>query len=175
MSGKEELQVLDASQVKELLENQRVHLIDVREQEEFMGEHIPGSQLLPLSKLDPEKISLLTGKKIVLYCHSGNRSKQAAHRLIEFGFRDFSELQGGISAWKKSGYVTNKNAPISIMRQVQIVAGTLVVTGTVLGVLVSPWFLILSGFVGTGLVFAGLTTTCTMAMLLKKLPYNQRG
>jgi hypothetical protein len=58
---------------------------------------------------------------------------------------------------------------------VQIVAGTLVVTGTVLGVLVSPWFLILSGFVGTGLVFAGLTNTCTMAMLLKKLPYNQRG
>ncbi|MBG0743631.1 MAG: rhodanese-like domain-containing protein [Cylindrospermopsis raciborskii KL1] len=177
ISGKEELQALDASQVKELLENQRVHLIDVREQEEFMGEHIPGSQLLPLSKLDPEKISLLTGKKIVLYCHSGNRSKQAAHRLIEFGFRDFSELQGGISAWKKSGYVTNKNnnAPISIMRQVQIVAGTLVVTGTVLGVLVSPWFLILSGFIGTGLVFAGLTNTCTMAMLLKKLPYNQRG
>lgn len=175
ISGKEELQVLDASQVKELLENQRVHLIDVREQEEFMGEHIPGSQLLSLSKLDPEKISLLTGKKIVLYCHSGNRSKQAAHRLIEFGFRDFSQLQGGISAWKKSGYVTNRNAPISIMRQVQIVAGTLVVTGTVLGVLVSPWFLILSGFVGTGLVFAGLTNTCTMAMLLKKLPYNQIG
>ncbi|WP_201029058.1 rhodanese-like domain-containing protein [Cylindrospermopsis raciborskii] len=175
ISGKEELQVLDASQVKELLENQRVHLIDVREQEEFMGEHIPGSQLLSLSKLDPEKISLLTGKKIVLYCHSGNISKQAAYRLIEFGFRDFSQLQGGISAWKKSGYVTNRNAPISIMRQVQIVAGTLVVTGTVLGVLVSPWFLILSGFVGTGLVFAGLTNTCTMAMLLKKLPYNQIG
>lgn len=175
ISGKEELEVLDASQVKELLENQRVHLIDVREQEEFMGEHITGSQLLSLSKLDPKKISLLTGKKIVLYCHSGNRSKQAAHRLIEFGFRDFSQLQGGISAWKKSGYVTNRNAPISIMRQVQIVAGTLVVTGTVLGVLVSPWFLILSGFVGTGLVFAGLTNTCTMAMLLKKLPYNQIG
>jgi F0F1-type ATP synthase assembly protein I len=59
------------------------------------------------------------------------------------------------------------------MRQVQIVAGTLVVTGTLLGAFVSPWFLILSGFVGSGLVFAGVSNTCALAMLLAKLPYNQ--
>ena len=61
-----------------------------------------------------------------------------------------------------------------MFRQVQIVAGSLVFLGTSLGVLISPWFLMLSGFVGMGLVFSGVTNTCGMAMLLAKLPYNQR-
>jgi Protein of unknown function (DUF2892) len=43
-----------------------------------------------------------------------------------------------------------------------------------LGAFVSPLFLILSGFVGAGLIFAGITDTCAMAMLLAKLPYNQK-
>jgi hypothetical protein len=54
------------------------------------------------------------------------------------------------------------------------VTGFLVITGTLLGVFVSPWFLILSGFVGAGLLFAGITNTCALAMLLAKLPINQR-
>ncbi|MFM6002933.1 MAG: rhodanese-like domain-containing protein, partial [Sphaerospermopsis kisseleviana] len=126
---------------------------------EYAGEHIPGSQVLPLSQFQPEKIKLVPGKQVVIYCQSGNRSNKAAQKLIQAGFTDFSQLQGGITAWKQSGYPTkvNKNAPISLMRQVQIVAGTLVFTGTILGAFVSPWFLILSGFVGAGLVFAGVT------------------
>jgi rhodanese-related sulfurtransferase len=70
--------------------------------------------------------------------------------------------------------IVNKNAPISLMRQVQIVAGSLVFAGTMLGVFVAPGFLILSGFVGAGLIFAGVTDTCAMANLLAKLPYNQK-
>ena len=58
------------------------------------------------------------------------------------------------------------------MRQVQIVAGSLAFAGALLAWLVSPWFIALSGFVGAGLVFAGVTDTCMMAMLLAKLPYN---
>ena len=58
------------------------------------------------------------------------------------------------------------------MRQVQIFAGSLVVIGTALGVLVSPWFLILSGAVGSGLVFAGVSNTCMLGMALAKLPYD---
>jgi hypothetical protein len=60
------------------------------------------------------------------------------------------------------------------MRQVQIVAGSLVLTGTLLGAFVSPGFLVLSGFVGAGLMFAGITNTCGLALLLAKLPYNQQ-
>ena len=60
------------------------------------------------------------------------------------------------------------------LHRAQITAGALVLLGTLLGALVSPWFLLLSGFVGAGLTFAGLTGTCGMAMLLARLPYNQR-
>ena len=67
----------------------------------------------------------------------------------------------------------NPNAPISLLRQVQIVAGALILLGTVLGAAASPWFLLLSGFVGAGLMFAGITNTCGMATLLAKLPYNR--
>ena len=68
----------------------------------------------------------------------------------------------------------NRKAPISIMRQVQIVAGTLVLLGVLLGWLVSPWFFALSAFVGAGLTFAGISGTCAMANLLGFLPYNRR-
>jgi rhodanese-related sulfurtransferase len=168
-------QFIDAAGVKQLMEAEKLHLIDVRESVEFSEEHIPGSKLLPLSQFTPEKISLIPGKEIVIYCQSGNRSKKAAQKLIQAGFRDFRQLQGGITTWKQSGYATkiNKNAPISLMRQVQIVAGSLVFSATILGAVFSPWFLIISGFVGAGLVFAGVTNTCAMGMLLSKLPYNQ--
>jgi hypothetical protein len=62
---------------------------------------------------------------------------------------------------------------ISLERQVRIVAGSLVVLGTGLGALVSSWFLVLSGFVGMGLVFAGITDSCAMGMLLARMPWNR--
>ncbi len=170
------LQLVDADTVQKLLQQQKIKLIDVRESSEYLGEHIPEAQLLPLSKFQPEQVSLIQGKEIIIYCQSGNRSHQVAQKLVNSGFTEFRQLAGGITAWKQSGYPTkiNKNAPISLMRQVQIVAGSLVFSGTVLGAFVSPWFLMLSGFVGAGLVFAGLTNTCAMGMLLAKLPYNQK-
>jgi hypothetical protein len=60
------------------------------------------------------------------------------------------------------------------MRQVQVVAGSLTLLGTFLGVTTSPWFLLLSGAVGAGQVFSGLSGTCGMGLLLAKLPWNRR-
>ncbi|MFP4102785.1 rhodanese-like domain-containing protein [Coleofasciculus sp.] len=170
------LQEINAQTLKQWLDRQQVMLIDVREPGEYASEHIPGAKLMPLSKLAPGEVKPETNQQVVLYCQSGNRSKQAAQKFFESGFESVNHLQGGLPSWKSAGYQTqvNKNAPISLFRQVQIVAGTLVFTGTVLGAFVSPWFLILSGFVGAGLVFAGVSGTCAMGMLLAKLPYNQR-
>ncbi|MCT7990766.1 rhodanese-like domain-containing protein [Laspinema olomoucense] len=166
---------IDALTLKNGLDQQKISLLDVREAGEFAGEHIKGATLLPLSQFDPKSPKLQGGKNIVLYCQSGNRSRQAAQKLLAAGVTEVMQLKGGINAWKQAGYSVemNKNAPISIFRQVQIVAGTLVFTGTVLGYFVNPGFLILSGFVGAGLVFAGISNTCAMGMLLAKLPYNQ--
>lgn len=170
------LQTVDAHNLKQLLEQQAITLIDVREPAEYATEHIPGARLVSLSKFDPRKVPQDENTQVVLYCRSGNRSTMAAQKLFDTGFTRVTHLEGGMGAWKQAGYPTkiDKNAPISLMRQVQIVAGSLVLTGTLLGAFVSPWFLILSGFIGAGLMFAGITDTCALGMLLAKLPYNQR-
>jgi hypothetical protein len=56
---------------------------------------------------------------------------------------------------------------------VRIVAGLLVLVGAVLAIAVHPYFAGLSAFVGAGLVFAGITDTCGMALLLARMPWNQ--
>ncbi len=170
------LQNLDAATLRAWLADDRVTLIDVREPSEFAGEHLAGARRVSLSKFAPDQIPQDGDRALVLYCRTGNRSAEAAQRLFGAGFDRVAHLAGGIEAWKQAGYPTivNQNAPISIMRQVQIVAGSLVLSGTLLGAFVSPWFLLLSGFVGAGLTFAGLSGTCALGMLLAKLPYNQR-
>ena len=66
-------------------------------------------------------------------------------------------------------------APLPLMRQVQLIAGGLVVLGAVLGATLSPWWHLLSGFVGGGLMVAGATGFCGMARLLLIAPWNRQG
>lgn len=174
--NQDRLKIIDPASLKALVDQHAVTLIDVREPFEHAGEKIPGSTLVSLSSFDPAKVPMGSTQPTVLYCQTGNRSAQAAQELFASGIGEVTHLEGGLSAWIRMGYPTqvNKKAPISLMRQVQIVAGSLVVVGTVLGVLVSPGFLILSGFVGSGLVFAGISNTCALGMLIAKMPWNQR-
>jgi rhodanese-related sulfurtransferase len=176
MTNKTQIQVIDAHTLKQWLDDRAISLVDVRESAEYAGERIAGASLYSLSQFDPHKLSVTGETTLVLYCQSGKRSSKAAQKCLEAGLSPVVHLEGGISSWKSAGYpvVKSKNAPISLFRQVQIVAGSLVLLGTVLGVFVSPNFLFLSGFVGAGLVFAGVSNTCAMGMLLAKLPYNQR-
>lgn len=164
---------INAAALKQSLDRNEALLVDVREPAEFAREHIAGAQSAPLSAFDPSRLP--RDRRIVLCCQSGARSGSALARLEAAGFHDVADLEGGMSAWKAAHLVTSIDItqPISIMRQVQITAGSLVVIGAALAALVSPWFILLSGFVGAGLVFAGVSDTCMMAMLLSKLPYNQ--
>jgi rhodanese-related sulfurtransferase len=176
MTTVQRLKEVDPLTLKQWLDQDRVYLMDVREISEFAGERIPEANCHPLSKLDSENLPDTAGKILVLCCQSSNRSGQAARKLLEAGQEEVIHLQGGLNQWKQVQLPTlvNKKAPISIMRQVQMIAGSLVLIGTILGATVSPKFLFLSGFVGGGLLFAGATNTCVMASLLAKLPYNQK-
>lgn len=151
-------------------------LVDVREDFEHAEERIDAAMHHPLSKFDPETIRQAVGdKRVVFHCRSGKRSADAAGRFRQGDEAVFS-LAGGIEAWKAQGrgVVKSAGAPrLPVMRQVQIVAGGLVALGVLLGVIVSPWFLILSGFVGCGLMFAGITGWCGMALLLAAMPWNR--
>jgi rhodanese-related sulfurtransferase len=170
------MQDVEATALKAWMEQDEAILIDVREPSEHAAEHIPGARLLPLSSFDPARVPHEAGTKVVLHCAKGVRAAQAGQKLLDAGYTTVYNFRGGVQAWKDAGYTTARaaRAPLSLQRQVQIVSGSLVLLGTVLGVAVSPWFLLLSGGVGAGLVYAGVSDTCGMAMLLARLPYNQQ-
>lgn len=169
------LREVDARTLKTWLDQEKAVLIDIRDANEYAREHIAASRLVPLSSFDPNDFPTDHDKIGVFHCNSGNRTREAASAILKTGFAEVYHLKGGLQAWKKAGLSINLNrkAPISIMRQVQIAAGSLVVLGSLLAVLISPWFLALSAFVGAGLMFAGITGFCGMANLLILMPWNR--
>lgn len=163
--------ILDPQSVRAAHAAGNVHLIDVRTPAEFGEIHIEGSTLMPLDRLAPAEI---TGPA-VLVCRSGKRAEQARQKLAAAGCENLAVLEGGVTAWEQAGLpVARGKAVISLERQVRIAAGLLVVTGVGLGTWVHPGFYGLAAFVGAGLTFAGITDWCGMAMLLAKMPWNQR-
>lgn len=153
-------------------------LLDVRTPAEHGEIHIPGSHLMPLHQLDEKKAAGLVpaGGACYVICRSGQRARQAAEKLEAAGITEVVVLEGGVNAWDAEGLPVNRGRKtMSIERQTRIAAGFAVVTGLVLGLLVSPWFLALSAFVGCGLIFAGLTDWCGMGLLLARMPWNNRG
>jgi rhodanese-related sulfurtransferase len=166
---------VDAKTLSRWLAAGEASLVDVRPPGMHAAERIAGAVSVPDAAIDSGSLSVGAGQRLVLHCEIGVASGKTAQRLADAGRGEVYNLEGGISAWKQAGLPveSTRGAPLPIIRQVQIVAGSLVVAGTVLGALVSPWFLLLSGFVGAGLVFAGSTGHCGMAALLMKLPYNR--
>jgi rhodanese-related sulfurtransferase len=155
------------------LAEQRVRVIDVREPMEYASGHIAGSLNVPLARITEAD---LPSGPLVLVCHSGNRSSQALSRLLQNGHpHPLADLEGGIPAWQQAGQPVRKlnNAPLPLMRQVQIAAGSLVLLGVILSQALAPGWIWLSGFVGAGLVFAGVSGFCGMARLLAVMPWNR--
>jgi rhodanese-related sulfurtransferase len=152
-------------------------LVDIREADEHAREQVPGARHMALSMLEDADLALHDGKPVIFHCRSGARTAAHAPRLAEKAGSECEAyiVEGGIDAWKKAGLpvVTDRRQPIELQRQVQIGAGTLAFLGTVLGVTLSPWFLIVPGFVGAGLLTAGVTGFCGMAQMLMRAPWNR--
>ncbi len=165
---------IDSQTAKLWVERGEATLVDVREPFEHAAEHIPNTTNNPLSGFEPARLP--RSGRVVLYCNSGNRSKTAGKKSLASGAGEAYHLAGGIQAWKQDGLpvVRARRAPIDVMRQVQITAGSLVLIGVVLALLVSPWAILLSGFVGAGLIFAGASGFCAMARILGFMPWNSR-
>jgi rhodanese-related sulfurtransferase len=166
------LPTIDAVRAKRLIDDGAV-LVDVREADERVREHVPGTRHHALSRLST--IDTAGAKVVIFHCRSGARTAANASRLAGAAGCDAYVLEGGIDAWKKAGLpvATDTRQPIEIMRQVQITAGSLVVVGVVLGFWIAPAFFGLSAFVGAGLVFAGVSGWCGMAKLLGLMPWNR--
>ncbi|WP_294123019.1 rhodanese family protein [Sphingomonas sp.] len=154
--------------------NAGASLIDIRSPDEHARERIAGALNIPLDRLAP---GTAAGDILVFHCRSGMRTGQAAAQLTEAaGGRDCYIMEGGISAWGNAGLPTKKvrGAPIELQRQVMIVAGSLVLVGTVLSLFLSPLWIALAIFVGVGLTVAGISGFCGMAHLLALMPWNRR-
>ncbi len=150
-------------------------LVDIREPDEHARERIAGARNAALSRLGPGLV-VEGATKVIFHCKSGNRTAANAATLRNSVACDAYILEGGIESWKAGGLpvVIDATKPIEIMRQVQILAGSLVLTGVLLGQFLHPAFAGLAGFVGAGLVFAGVSGWCGMAKLLAVLPWNRR-
>lgn len=79
-------------------------IVDVREPNEWASGHLPGATLIPLGVLASRARELDRTRPIVVVCRSGNRSKTATSYLLENGFRDVTNLSGGVNAWTKAGH-----------------------------------------------------------------------
>ena len=150
-------------------------LLDVRTPGEYETAHIAGAYNVPLNILSEHARQVHSVRDpIILVCQSGQRARQAEEALRQAGMPNLHVLDGGVNGWVAAGLPVRRGPKrISLERQVRIVAGSLAAVGGALALLASPWFALLPAFVGSGLVFSGVTDTCGMALVLARLPHNR--
>lgn len=164
-----------AAEARAAFERGACQMVDVREFSEYETERVAGATLAPLSAFEQNLEHIERARPIYLLCRSGKRAQQAAERLAQRGYKDLRVIEGGLQAWVEGGHPVERGAGRvwGLERQVRFVAGVLVLAGVLLS-LISPWFVLLSGFIGAGLTFSALTDTCGMGMMLARMPWNQK-
>ena len=176
---------ISPQQLAELLTSDKpIRLIDVRTPAEFGEVHVTNAHNLPLDRLDAAAVTAEASgdEPIYFICKSGGRSGKACEKLIAAGFTNVISVAGGTTACETAGLpVVRGRKAMSLERQVRIAAGALVFGGVLLAAfadnadndMLEKIGLGIAGFVGAGLVFAGVTDTCGMAMLIARMPWNQ--
>jgi rhodanese-related sulfurtransferase len=157
-----------------------VELIDVRTPAEYRSLHATIARVLPLDELKPkifmEQRRGPRDEPLYVICRSGTRGEKACEKFLSAGYTSVVNVAGGTLAWQQAGLpVVRGKRMLPLDRQVQIAAGTMALTGFALGELVSANWFLLAGFVGCGLVFAGITGFCPLGWVIAKMPWNQAG
>lgn len=149
-------------------------VIDVREPVEYKSCRISNTDNRPLSEINDWIHRLDSAKPAYLICRSGGRAAQAAEKLEAKGC-DVCVVEGGVEAWKAKQLPLeiHKTSRWELERQVRFAAGALVTVGILLSWWAHPGFLFLSLFVGCGLIFAAVTNTCGMGLMLGRCPWNR--
>ncbi len=171
------IKIVDVKTLKQWIDHDEAVVIDVREPAEHLAKKIHGTTLVPLSQINKKSLPLSTGKKLVIHCHSGTRSTAACKKLLsEDPNLEIYNLEGGISAWSAIGekVLEGQSILLPLDRQVQLTIGIGVLLGSFLGYFINPLFFLLTGFFGSGLIFAGLSGFCGLAILMAKMPWNRR-
>lgn len=168
------IRTIDASELPRLIKEGQT-VIDVRTPAEFKALHVDGAESTPLDQLNAEEIAVhQPNKPVYILCQSGKRAWMAAQKLADAGLVHPVVVDGGtLAASEAKVPVIHGKGAISVERQVRIAAGSLVFTGTLLGLFVQTGFFAIPALIGAGLVFAGVTDTCGMGLMLSKCPWNR--
>lgn len=166
----------NVSELNKIISGGECQVIDVREFSEFNGERIAAARLMPMSNFEQHIGEIDRTKPVYIMCRSGNRAGKTAETLVKKGFSDVHVVEGGMIAWAQANLpiIKGESKVWSLERQVRFTAGFLVFTGVILSLAVHPTFLALSAFVGAGLMFSAITDTCTMGMILARMPWNKQ-
>jgi rhodanese-related sulfurtransferase len=151
----------------------------VRSPAEFAAVHVLGARNVPLERLNRDALPDVPNTKegtIYVICQSGARGAKACDILMSLGCSNVMNVQGGTRACEEAGLaVVRGKAIISLERQVRIIAGGMACVGAILALTIDPLFALIPAGIGGGLVYAGVTDTCGMGMMLARMPWNQRG
>ncbi|MBK6939387.1 MAG: MBL fold metallo-hydrolase [Planctomycetes bacterium] len=169
-----ESEVISVETFEVLRKAEAITILDVRTPAEYESEHVPGSLHIELGGLEARMNTIPDGRLVAVVCRSGARARDAANRLLRHG-HEVTVLDGGLNAWRREGGRPREGTKsLALDRQVQLTIGAGIVLGSVLGWLVHPAWFGLPAFFGAGLLFAGLSGTCGLALLLARMPWNRR-
>lgn len=141
-------------------------LVDIRSLDEHARLRIPGAEPHPLATLS--NATPIEATNVIFHCRSGMRTGANAQLLASCTTGSAYVLDGGIHAWARAGLPVrqDRSQPVDVFRQVQIIAGIIILAGLGLGLFVAPAFLVLPALIGVGSVFAGVTGRCALARVL---------
>ncbi len=111
-------------------------------------------------------------KTLYILCRHGGRGMMAAEKFIRVGFTNVAVIKGGILNAQKEGMQIIYSHSMSMERQVRIMAGSIVLTGILLG-LFSPWFYLISLVMALSLIVGGIRGRCPLVYILSDMPWNQ--
>ncbi|MCA9078856.1 MAG: rhodanese-like domain-containing protein [Planctomycetaceae bacterium] len=172
-------QSISVQQLCQKHDDLQVDLIDVRTPVEFREVHADVARNVPLDALDPHAVMKerngSSERPLYVICRSGARGAKAQQKFVDAGYTNVINVEGGTEAWVSEGLpATRGKKAMSLERQVRIAAGSIVFAGAVAAMVTGNVYLAgIPAFVGAGLVFAGVTDTCAMGMLIAKMPWNQ--
>lgn len=167
--------VLTPQAAQELLAQGAV-MVDIRGADEYAREHIADAKHMPMEQLSSQGMPHNEANAVIFHCNSGNRTVMNSGVLDNCASCEVYILEGGLDGWKKAGLPVVRDAkqPLELQRQVQIGAGLMILLGVILGTTVAPAWYALSGFVGAGLIMAGITGFCGLARMLLVMPWNKK-
>jgi rhodanese-related sulfurtransferase len=173
---------INAAEFIELSKQHNPTIIDIRTHAEIDSESINNCIALPLQELSGAGLSKALDssetekQSVYLLCQSGRRADMAVSKLSDFKGPELVIIEGGLNALKEAGITIIKGSKnvISLERQVRIAAGALVLTSVITGLLIHPGLYGIAAFVGAGLMYAGISDNCGMALVLAQMPWNKR-